>query len=207
VFAATTEKVSALPPVKFKKGERIFWKHDAADAIFRVQAGIVGYSVSSSNGKEALLALLGPCNFFGDRHLAGLRSRTCSAAALTDCILQRFDKHSFLRYLSEDRLAMETFIGQLVERNLEYESDLCGHLFHSSEDRLRQLLLKLCRLGNRKGSSVEIPVRLTHDMMAQIVGTTRSRVTFFMNKFRREGLVEYGRTLIVHAAPPAEPVS
>jgi CRP/FNR family transcriptional regulator, cyclic AMP receptor protein len=190
--------------LKVKKGERIFWKHDTADAIFRVQDGIVGYCVSSSDGKEALMSLLGPGNVFGDRHLAGIRTRTCSALALTDCILQRFDRQAFLRHLSEDRLAMETFIGQLVERNLEYENDLCGHLFHSSEDRLRHLLIKLCRLGIRKGDSVEIPVRLTHDMMAQIVGTTRSRVTFFMNKFRREGLVEYGRTLVVHAAPAAE---
>ena len=80
MFAATTEEVSALPPLKFKKGERIFWKNDAADAIFRVQEGIVGYRVSSSNGKEALLALLGPGNLFGDRHLAGIRTRACSAA-------------------------------------------------------------------------------------------------------------------------------
>ena len=204
MFAATTEEVSALPPLKFKKGERIFWKNDAADAIFRVQEGIVGYRVSSSNGKEALLALLGPGNLFGDRHLAGIRTRACSAVALTDCTVQRFEKQAFLCHLSEDRLAMETFIGQLIERNLEYESDLCGHLFHSSEDRLRHLLLKLCRLGIRKGNSVEIPLKITHDMMAQIVGTTRSRVTFFMNKFRREGLIEYGRTLVVHTAPPAE---
>ena len=103
-----------------------------------------------------------------------------------------------LLHLAGNAAAMENFVAWLVERNLEYEADLCGHLFDTSERRLLRLLLKLCRLGVMTGDTVEIPVRLTHDMMAQMVGTTRSRVTFFMNKFRRQGWVEYGRSLLIH---------
>jgi CRP/FNR family cyclic AMP-dependent transcriptional regulator len=106
-------------------------------------------------------------------------------------------REAFLRHLSEDRLSMD-FVANRVERNLEYEADLCGHLFDTSERRLRRLLLKLCPLGVTTGGAVELPVRLTHDMMAQMVGTTRSRVTFFMNKFRRQGWVEYGRSLLIY---------
>ena len=93
---------------------------------------------------------------------------------------------------------MENFVAAIVERNLEYEADLCGHLFDTSEKRLLRLLVKLCRLGVRRGDTVQIPVKLTHELMAQMVGTTRSRVTFFMNKFRKQGIVEYGRELLIH---------
>jgi CRP-like cAMP-binding protein len=205
VFAATIEKAPVFSALNLKRGDKIYCQHDASDAIYRVQEGIVGFSVVSSQGKEALLTLLGPGSYFGDRRLAGIRTRTGTATALTDCALQKFERGAFLHHLSEDRAAMERFVSHLIERNVEYENDLCGHLFDSSEQRLRHLLRKLCRFGVRKGDRVEIPVKLTHDMMAQIIGTTRSRVTFFMNKLRREGMVEYGRMLIIHAGPLADP--
>ena len=99
------------------------------------------------------------------------------------------ERGAFLQHLAGNTQATDNFIASLTERNLEYEADLCGHLFDTSERRLHRLLLKLCKLGVANGDAVEIPVKLTHDMMAQMVGTTRSRVTFFMNKFRRLGWV------------------
>ena len=193
-----TETLPGSVLVRLKRGEKIYCQQDSAETVYRLQDGVVGFSVISSEGKEALLALLGPGSYFGYRRLAGLRSRTGTAVAMTNCVVQRVPKDIFLRHLAEDRLAMEQFLAGVVERNLEYEADLCGHLFDTSEKRLMRLLVKLCRLGVRHGETVEIPVKLTHEIMAQMVGTTRSRVTFFMNKFRRQGIVEYGRSLLIH---------
>lgn len=199
VFAVSlaTETMPGSVLVRLKRGDKIYCQQDSAETIYRLQEGVVGFSVISSEGKEALLALLGPGSYFGYRRLAGLRSRTGTAVAMTACTVQRVPKDAFLRHLAEDRSAMESFITGILERNLEYEADLCGHLFDTSEKRLMRLLVKLCRLGVQRGDAVEIPVKLTHEMMAQMVGTTRSRVTFFMNKFRRQGIVEYGQCLLV----------
>ena len=180
-----------------KKGEKLICRDDD-DGLFRIHDGVIGFSVRSSDGHEALISLLGAGSYFGDRRLAGSRTRTGIALALADCTILRMERSAFVRYLAENPQAMESFLAAITERTLEYEADLCGHLFDTSERRLFRLLVKLCRLGVMNGSSVEIPVKLTHDMMAQIVGTTRSRVTFFMNKFRRHGWVEYGRSLLVY---------
>jgi CRP/FNR family cyclic AMP-dependent transcriptional regulator len=196
VFAVSVslEKIPNSAVLYLKKGEKISCRHDE-DIVFRVHDGVVGFSVRSSDGHEALLSLLGPGSYFGDRRLAGLRTRSANALALTDCTLLRMERSALLLHLAGNAAAMENFVAWQVERNLEYEADLCGHLFDTSEQRLLRLLLKLCRLGVMTGDTVEIPVRLTHDMLAQMVGTTRSRVTFFMNKFRRQGWVEYGSSL------------
>jgi CRP/FNR family transcriptional regulator, cyclic AMP receptor protein len=199
VFAVSVslEKIPNSAVLHLKKGEKILCRNDD-DIVFRIHDGVVGFSVRSNDGHEALLSLLGPGCYFGDRRLAGLRTRTASALALTDCSVLRMERSALLLHLAGNAAAMESFLDWLIERNLEYEADLCGHLFDTSERRLLRLLLKLCRLGVMTGDTVEIPVKLTHDMMAQMVGTTRSRVTFFMNKFRRQGWVEYGRSLLIH---------
>ena len=195
--SATLEKIPNSIVLRLKRGERIPCPHHD-DTIFRVHDGVIGLSLIAADGREALVSLLGAGNYFGDRSLAGMRARHATATALTPCTVLRIDRAAFLDHLAADRTAMEAYIAHLAERNLEYEADLCGHLFDTSERRLLHLLLKLCRLGVMIGPTVEIPVKLTHDMMAQIVGTTRSRVTFFMNKFRRQGWVQYGRSLVIH---------
>jgi CRP/FNR family transcriptional regulator, cyclic AMP receptor protein len=199
VFAvsASLEKIPNSVVLHLKKGEKTICRYDD-ETVFRIHDGVIGFSVRSSDGHEALLSLLGPGSYFGDRRLAGMRTRTGIAVALTDCTLLRMDRSALMQHLAGNPSAMEGFVSWMMERNLEYEADLCGHLFDTSERRLLRLLLKICRLGVMTGSTVEIPVRLTHDMMAQMVGTTRSRVTFFMNKFRRQGWVEYGRSLLIH---------
>jgi len=199
VFAVsvTLDKIPNSAVLHLKKGEKITCRPDDA-WLYRLHDGVIGFSVLASDGHEALLSLLGPGSYFGDRRLASQRTRSAVAVALMDCNVLRMDRDAFLLHLSANPQAMEDFVSWQAERNLEYEADLCGHLFDTSERRLHRLLLKLCRLGVMNGDAVEIPVKLTHDMMAQMVGTTRSRVTFFMNKFRRLGWVEYGRALIIH---------
>jgi CRP/FNR family transcriptional regulator, cyclic AMP receptor protein len=199
VFAvsATLEKIPNSIVLRLKRGEKIHCTQDD-DTVYRVHDGVMGFSVRSTDGHEALLSLLGAGNYFGDRRLAGLRTRKASATALTPCTVMRIDRAALMVHLASDRSAMESYIAHLTERNLDYEADLCGHLFDNSEGRLLRLLLKLCRVGVMTGGTVEIPVKLTHDMMAQMVGTTRSRVTFFMNKFRSQGWVQYGRSLLIH---------
>ena len=195
--SATLERIPNAAVLQLKKGEKIPCAQDD-DTLFRVHDGVIGLSVLADDGHEALVTLLGTGGYFGDRCLPGMHIRHATATALTPCTVLRIDRSAFLDYLASDRTAMEAYIACLAERNLENEAELCGHLFDTSERRLLRLLLKFCRLGVMTGGTVEIPVKLTHDMMAQMVGTTRSRVTFFMNKFRRLGWVQYGRSLMVH---------
>jgi CRP-like cAMP-binding protein len=183
--------------LRLKRGDKILCPH-SEDTIYRVHDGVVGFGVLANDGREALVSLFGAGSYFGDRRPAGRRTRDAVATALTPCTVLRIERSAFLDYLATDRIAMDTYISSLADRNLDFEADLCGHLFDTSEKRLLQLLLKFCRLGVMSGDTVEIPVKLTHDMLAQMVGTTRSRVTYFMNKFRREGWVHYGRTLVIH---------
>jgi CRP-like cAMP-binding protein len=195
--SATLDKTSNAVVLRLRKGEKISCKHDD-DSVFRVHDGVLGFSVVTEDGRQALVSLLGAGSYFGDRHLVGVRARNAVVTALIPSTVLRMERGAFLNHLASDRAAMEAYIADLTERRLQYEADLCGHLFDTSEERLLRLLLKLCRLGVMTGGSVEIPVRLTHDMLAQIVGTTRSRITFFMNGFRRKGWVHYGRSLVVH---------
>jgi CRP/FNR family cyclic AMP-dependent transcriptional regulator len=199
VFAvsATIEEIPEAIALRLKKGERVYCTQDDA-TVYRVHDGIMGLSVLSSDGHEALVAVLTAGSYFGDRRLAGSRTRNACVTALTPSTVLRMERTALMNHLAGDRAAMENYIAHLEERSLDYESDLCGHLFDTSELRLLRLLLKLCRVGVMTGGTVEIPVRLTHDMMAQIVGTTRSRITFFMNRFRNRGWVEYGRFLLIH---------
>jgi CRP/FNR family transcriptional regulator, cyclic AMP receptor protein len=199
VFAvsATIEKIPEAIAIRLKKGERVYCTQDDS-TIYRVHDGIMGLSVLSTDGHEALVSVLTTGSYFGDRRLADSRTRNACVTALTPSTVLRMERAALMNHLSGDRAAMENYIAHLEERNLDYEADLCGHLFDTSELRLLRLLLKLCRMGVMTGGTVEIPVRLTHDMLAQIVGTTRSRITFFMNNFRKRGWVEYGRLLMVH---------
>jgi CRP-like cAMP-binding protein len=201
VFAVspTLERIPDSNVLTLAKGQKILCPCDSR-ALFRIHDGVVGVSVTAADGREALISLLGPGGYFGDRHTSATRAHNATATALTQSTVLRIDRGAFVDQLAADRTAMEAYLAYLAERNSEYEDDLCGHLFDTSERRLLRLLVKLCRLGVMTGGAVELPVRLTHDMLAQMVGTTRSRVTFFMNKFRRQGWIEYGRSLVINVS-------
>lgn len=179
------------------RGKRVFSQGDVSDAIYFVEAGRIKISVVSTAGKEAVLAILGPNDFFGEGSLVGQQLRISSATAVSASTLVRVGKRAMLRALSNQPELSEKFIASLLVRNINLEEDLCDHLFNQSEKRLARVLLKLSRL-RRQDSAPDggIPL-LSHETLAEMVGTTRSRITYFMNKFRKLGLIDYNGVLIV----------
>jgi len=180
-----------------QKGETIFSQGDSADAIYFVQSGRVKVSVVSSAGKEAVLAMLGPHSFFGEGCLVGQPFRLSTATALEPVTLYQVEKRTMLRALHNQPDLSETFMATLLTRNLGLEEDLCDQLFNHSEKRLARVLVKLARLHERPGVPDTTMPTMSHETLAEMVGTTRSRVTHFMNKFRRMGLIEYKGQLTV----------
>jgi len=174
-----------------RKGETIFSQGDRADAIYFVQGGRVKITVVSSAGKEAVLAMLGPHDFFGEDSLAGKSLRLNTATTLNPATLFQVDTRAMLRALQAQPDLSETFRASLLKRTIGLEEDVCDQLFNHSEKRLARVLLKLARLhGQEDGPDAAIP-RLSHEILAEMVGTTRSRTTYFMNRFRKMGLIEY----------------
>jgi CRP/FNR family cyclic AMP-dependent transcriptional regulator len=173
------------------KGETVFAQGDGAEAIFFVQAGKVKISVISVPGKEAVLAVLGPHSFFGEGSLVGQSIRVSTATALEPSVIFRVEKAAMHLALHNEPALSEKFIAALLVRNIEIEEDLCDQLFNHSEKRLARVLLKLARLCERDVlPDAKIPT-LSHETLAEMVGTTRSRITHFMNKFRTMGLIDY----------------
>jgi CRP-like cAMP-binding protein len=197
-FAALLDGVSkGKRTMTFPAGQKIFSQGDRADSIYFLQAGRVKISVVSSAGKEAVLALLKPQNFFGEGALVGQSLRMSSATALEPVTALRVEVKAMLRALHTRIELSETFIASLLKRNIDLEEDLCDQLFNHSEKRLARVLLKLARLREHAvASDAAIPM-LSHETLAEMVGTTRSRITFFMNKFRKMGLIEYNGHLVV----------
>ena len=180
-----------------KEGSRIFSQGGPTDAIYFIEDGKVKVSVVSTGGKEAVLVILGRQGFFGEGCLVGQPLRISSATALEATILFRVEKRAMLRALASQPKLSERFIASLLVRNIHLEEDLCDHLFNHSEKRLARVLLKLDRLRHHHGlPDAGIPL-LSHETLAEMVGTTRSRITFFMNKFRAMGLIEYNGDLVV----------
>jgi len=185
--------------LSFAKRQTIFTQGDAADAIFYIQEGRVRLTVVSKTGKEATLAILGAGDFFGEGALAGLSLRVESATAMAACVLLRIVKKSMMLALHREHALSDVFVAYLLARNLRYEADLVDQLFNSSERRLARLLLLLARYG-KEGAPTTIP-RVSQEVLAEMVGTTRSRVSFFMNRFRGLGFVEYdGDGIQVHSS-------
>jgi len=185
--------------LRVPRGEKIFSQGDPTDAIYFIEAGRVKISVISSAGKEAVLVILGPRNFLGEGSLVGQPLRISSAVALEPSILFRVEKRAMLRALSSQHELSEKFIASLLVRNIDLEEDLCDQLFNHSEKRLARVLLKLARLRQPKFMpDAKIPL-LSHETLAEMVGTTRSRITHFMNKFRKMGLIDYNGDLHVRA--------
>ena len=174
----------------FKKRKVIFMQGDAADAIFYIQTGIVRLAVLSQNGKEATLGISNEGEFFGEGSLAGQFLRVCSATAITDCNVLRIDQTTMMLALREHQNLTELFVSHLLARNIRYEEDLVDQLSNFSEQRLARILLLLADFGNDQVSEAVRP-RISQEALAEMIGTTRSRVSFFMNKFRRLGFVDY----------------
>jgi CRP-like cAMP-binding protein len=180
-----------------RKGKKIFSQGDRADAIYFVQSGRVKVSVVSSAGKEAVLAMLGPHDFFGEGSLVGQSLRMSTATTLEPATVFQVEKRAMLRALHAQPELSERFMGSLLKRNIDLEEDLCDQLFNHSEKRLARVLLKLARLREHEVVSDATIPTLSHETLAEMVGTTRSRITHFMNKFRKMGLIEYNGHLTV----------
>ena len=172
------------------KGDAIYAQGDAADAVFFVQNGKVRLTVVSHAGKERTLGLVSEGSFFGEGSLAGQARRTGSAAAMTNCELLRVDKTLMLEALQRERSLADLFLAYLLARNIRSEEDLVDLLFNSSERRLARVLLLLARFGGEGVPHAMVP-KISQQTLADMVGTTRSRVSFFMNRFRRMGFIEY----------------
>jgi CRP/FNR family transcriptional regulator, cyclic AMP receptor protein len=175
----------------------IFSQGDAADAVFYIQKGRVRLSVVSKNGREATIGMLGDANFFGEGSLAGQALRMGSAAALSDCKLLRIEKKAMMDALHREHAFSDLFVAYLLGRNIRYEEDLVDQLFNSSEKRLARVLLLLAHFG-KEGSPETVVPKISQETLAEMVGTTRSRVSFFMNRFRDLGFIDYNGTLQVH---------
>jgi CRP-like cAMP-binding protein len=177
--------------VAFPKKKNIYTQGDAADTVFYIQEGKVRLTVVSKIGKEATLGILGDGEFFGEGGLAGQPLRMGSATAMTDCEVLRIDKKAMMLALRQEHKFSDLFVAYLLARNIRYEEDLVDQLFNSSEKRLARILLLLAHFG-KEGVPESVIPKMSQEALAEMIGTTRSRVSFFMNRFRRLGFVEYG---------------
>jgi CRP/FNR family transcriptional regulator, cyclic AMP receptor protein len=172
------------------KKQRIFTQGDEADAVFYIQKGKVRLTVVSKTGKEATIGILTEGNFFGEGSLAGHGLRMGSASAIADCELLRIEKKAMMDALHREHAFSDMFVAYLLARNIRYEEDLVDQLFNSSEKRLARLLLMLAHFG-KEGVPEPVVPKISQETLAEMVGTTRSRVSFFMNRFRKLGFIQY----------------
>lgn len=196
VFLAKANEGDAI---KYRKHAVIFSQGTAADSVFYLQKGNAKIGVVSEHGKEAIIAILGPTDFFGEGCLAGQPRRVATVTATTECEIVRMKKSAMVRLLHEQPAFAEKFISHLLARNIRVEADLVDQLFNSSEKRLARILLLLAQIGTEGRPQPIIP-RISQEMLAEMIGTTRSRVSIFMNKFRRLGFIKYNGGLEVHSS-------
>jgi CRP-like cAMP-binding protein len=183
-----------------KKGQTVFSQGDAANAVFYVQKGKIKLTVISKRGKEATIALLGSGSFLGEECIAAIQpQRMATATALTPSTILRIERKEMVRVLHEEQLFSEVFVSYLLSRNTRIQEDLVDQLFNSSEKRLARALLLLAQFGKDGVPETVIP-KIGQETLAEMIGTTRSRVSFFMNRFRKLGFIEYNGTLSVHSS-------
>ena len=197
VFLETTAKgrvISTHP-----KKQVIFAQGDAADAVFYIKKGRVKVTVVSTQGKEAVVAILGADEFLGEGCLIGQPKRLATASAMTDCVIMRVDKTEIRRVLQEEPAFSQMFVSHILARNARIEEDLVDQLFNSTEKRLARVLLLLANFG-KEGRPEPINAKISQETLAEMIGTTRSRVSHFMNKFREWGFIEYNGHLEVHSS-------
>ncbi len=185
--------------ISCRKNKRLFSQGDPADAIFYIQSGKVKLTVISKQGKEAVVGILGANDFFGEGCLAGQSVRMSSASAMSACEVMRLEKEHTIRVLHDEPAFSELFLTHLLCRNIRLEEDLVDQLFNSSEKRLARVLLLLANYGKEAKQEPVIP-NISQGTLAEIIGTTRSRVNHFMNKFRKLGLIDYNGGLHVHSS-------
>jgi CRP-like cAMP-binding protein len=183
----------------YHKDEVVFSQGEAAEAIFYVQKGRVKLTVVSQQGKEAVIAILGTGDFFGEGCLGGQKVRMATSTAISECSIVRLEKSGTIRVLHDEPIFSELFLAYLLSRNIRLEEDLVDQLFNSSEKRLARVLLLLANFG-KEGKTEPVIPKISQETLAKIVGTTRSRVSFFMNKFRKLGLIDYGAGLEIHSS-------
>jgi CRP/FNR family transcriptional regulator, cyclic AMP receptor protein len=200
----------------FPEKQTVFVQGDSSDAVFYIQKGKVRLTVVSRNGKEATIGILNDGDFFGEGCLTGQPLRLCSATAMIDCSVMRIDKKSMMEVLHREQTFSNMFVAYLLKRSIRYEADLADQLFNSSEKRLARILLLLAQFGQEGVPTTVVP-KISQETLAEMVGTTRSRVNFFMNRFREWGFIDYhaGGALQVHSSllnivlhdslPPANP--
>jgi CRP/FNR family cyclic AMP-dependent transcriptional regulator len=185
--------------LRFEKKQRVFAQGDATDAVFYIQRGKIKLTVLSSNGNEATIGILGEGDFFGEGCLAGQSLRMGSASAITSCDVLRIDKKAMIQALHRERKLSDMFVAYLLARNIRYEEDLVDQLFNSSEKRLARLLLLLAHFG-KEGAPQSVVPEISQTTLAEMVGTTRPRINFFMNRFRKLGFIHYNGGLQVHSS-------
>lgn len=185
--------------LKSRRKTIIFSQGDPADAVFNIQGGKVKLAVVSQQGKEAVVAILERGDFFGEGCLAGQAVRMATATALEDSFLVRIDKQTMIDVLHDEPAFAQLFISHLLSRNIRVEEDLVDQLFNSSEKRLARVLLLLAHFGKEGKPEAVIP-KISQETLAEMVGTTRSRVSFFLNKFRKLGFIDYNGGFQVHSS-------
>jgi CRP-like cAMP-binding protein len=197
VFLETVAKGRAI--VAHPKKQIIFTQGDDADAVFYVRNGKVKVTVVSTQGKEAVVAILGVDEFFGEGCLIGQRKRLSTASAMTDCMIMRVDKKEIIRVLHDEPMFSQMFVTHILARNARIEEDLVDQLFNSTEKRLARVLLLLANFG-KDGRPEPINAKISQETLAEMIGTTRSRVSYFMNRFREMGFIDYNGHLEVHSS-------
>lgn len=183
--------------VRYRKNQIIFSQGDAADAVFFVQKGKLKVTVVSDRGKEAVAAILDPDQFFGEACMAGQAQRLVTVSVMTDAVVVRIEKSAMIRLVQEQPSFSQMFINHILNRTIRVEADLIDQLFNSSERRLARLLLLLAHYG-KEGRLEPIIADISQETLAEMIGTTRSRVSFFMNRFRKLGLISYNGHIEVH---------
>jgi CRP-like cAMP-binding protein len=184
---------------KYAKNQKIFCQGDIADTVCFIQKGKVKITVLSEHGKEAVVGILAEGQFFGEGCLHGEKLRTSTSHAMEECLITLITKTAMLATLAAEPKFASFFIAYLLSRNSRIEDDLIDQLFNSSERRLARLLLLLANFG-KEGGGAPVPVTLSQETLAEMIGTTRSRVSFFMNKFRKKGFIDYNGKIEVHSS-------
>ena len=182
---------------EYAKDQVVFSQGQVADAVFYIQQGKVKLTVISEQGKEAVIAMLGPGDFFGEGCLNGHPLRLATTRTIDECVITRLEKTTMIATIHRQPEFSELFMSYLLSRNSRIEEDLIDQLFNSSEKRLARLLLLLANFG-KEGKPEAIVGKYSQETLAEMIGTTRSRVSFFMNKFRKLGFIEYNGTIEVH---------
>jgi CRP/FNR family cyclic AMP-dependent transcriptional regulator len=183
----------------YRKGQIVYTQGEPADSVFYIQSGKVRKTVFSEQGKEAVVALLGTGDFFGEGCLTGEPLRLATVSAMTECVIVRIAKADITRVIHKEPAFAELFIAHLLSRNSRVEEDLVDQLFNSSEKRLARVLLLLANFG-KEGRPEPVIAKISQETLAEMIGTTRSRVSHFMNKFRELGLIDYNGHIEVHSS-------